>query len=231
MKISIRFLCALICILLIAVMIFGCTKEQPEKVFDLNQDPALYVEHFDRFTALYGTERMEAINSLGYELSDLTFEHGFHFELPLEAQINGVSFDVSIDFDSEAKLCQTTYTKTYSYSTEKELAVEQIMETCKYLADSLGEPDLVDYWNDVLEERSGLEQDSSVPIYRSEAQLTKLFDDESGGGIMFWDIRGYSDAFDSYYAYRESVGWYTIATGFSVSADCDDGVITFAISY
>lgn len=216
---------------LLAAVLLGCTAQKPEKVFDPNHDPKLYIEHFDRFVSLYGTERMEVLDSLGYEFSDLEFEHGFHFGLPLEAQVCGVSFDVGIDFDDDAKLRGVTYSKTYSYPTEKELAVEQIMETCNYLADSLGQPDQVDIWNDVLEERSGQELDQPVPIYQSEEQLTELFDNEWGGGIMYWDISGYSEAFDAYNADRVSRGRSVLGFGFNVSVDCMDGIITFSISY
>lgn len=193
-------------------------------------DPSPYIEHFDRFSALYGTERMELLTKLGYELSDTKFEHGFTFELPLQAKVHDVSFDISVHLDSDAKLQSVSYRTTYSYPEDKDLALQQIMATCKYLADNLGQPAEVDMWNDWYEEESGEELDQTTPIYCSEEQLIELFENEFGGGIMRWDTIE-SNAFKAYMEYREPRGWVTYGQSLGVNVDCVDGIITFSIGY
>ena len=202
------------CVLLIMALLVGCAgkNEGKTKNYDPKNDPALHIEHYEKLTALIGTERLAALKELGYELSDTTFEHWWHLELPMKATIADVSFTVHLSIedrkdDGPERLQSFSYQKYYQYSTEKELAIQEIMAVCKELNEKLGAPDAVDSWNDQVEEEAATELDHEIPAWQSEEQLREILDHNFGwgGDIMRWDVTGYCT--DNYKQFAESKGW------------------------
>jgi len=200
------------CVLLVAALLAGCTGKNEEKVYDPEKDPALHIEHYEKLTSLIGTERIAALQELGYELSDTTFEHWWHLELPMQATIAGVAFTVHLDIEDRndggpERLQSFSFQKNYQYSTEKDLAIKEIMAVCKELNDKLGSPDEVDAWNNYWEEQAATELDREIPTWQSEEQLREMLDHDFGwgGDIMRWDVTGYCT--DSYKQFVESKGW------------------------
>lgn len=211
MKAYARIFRFFLCLLLLTAVLLGCTAQKPEKVFDPNHDPRQHIEHFEKITALYGTERLEALKALGYELSDTTFEHWHYIEIPQKANVCDIDFSIFLRFedlkDQNECLFGTQYLKTYDYPEEKDKAIQDVLALGEYLVEKLGEPDEVDTWNDYFEEQSGIELDETIPAYQSAEQLEKLLE-YRGGDIMLWDMSGYAPA--SVVKYRTEKGWDVI---------------------
>ena len=130
----------------------------------------------------------------------------------MKATIADVSFTVHLSIedrkdDGPERLQSFSYQKYYQYSTEKELAIQEIMAVCKELNEKLGAPDAVDSWNDQLEEEAATELDHEIPAWQSEEQLREILDHNFGwgGDIMRWDVTGYCT--DNYKQFAESKGW------------------------
>lgn len=214
-----------VCFSLIAGILSGCTLREPEETVDPKQDPRLHIEHFDRMISLYGTERIEALRILGYELSDTTFESWHYIEIPQKANICDIDFSIFLRFedlkDQDECLFGTQYLKAYDYPEEKDKAIQDVLALGEYLAEKLGEPDEVDTWNDYLEERSGIELDETIPAYQSAEQLEKLLE-YRGGDIMLWDLSGYAPA--SLVEHRTEEGWDVILQMWLSFAIWDDAI-------
>ena len=204
----------IVCLLITVTLLFGCSgdKKGETKVNDPKYDPALHIEHYEKLNALIGTERLAALKELGYELSDTTFEHWWHLELPMKATIADVVFAVHLSIedrkgDAEDRVQSFSYQKNYRYPEEKDLAIRETMAVCSSLNEMLGPPDAVDSWNDWLEEEAATELDQDIPAWQSEEQLAEIFDHDMywGGDIIRWDVTGYCT--DNYKQFAESNGW------------------------
>ncbi len=214
-----------------ALLLSACSSQKQRQVAPENS-PALHIDHYDQITALYGTERMEALNKLGFQLEDCNVIHGELIGVPLEFSYCGIEMEIYLRFNSEAKLHGVSLEKTYAYPEDTEQAVKDTLSIAAQLLQDLGEPHEVDTWNDWLEERYDVEMDSETPAYKEAEQIRKMLTEESasliGGSIMWWDMTSVASN-----AVKELLKSYGDGRphGFSFNVDRLNNEICLSISY
>ena len=176
-------------IVTVIALLSGCSGRQN---IDPNRDPKLHVDCYEELTALYGTERMATLEALGYAIEDTNVIHGFYIGIPMQIEYAGVTFDIYLHFDNDARLSGVDYKKTYSYPSETEQAIRDVLNIGKQLEQDLGEPAQTDVWNDWYEEEYDVEMDPDPPSYQNADKLRKLVDNDTGGGIMWWDVAAFA---------------------------------------
>ena len=200
MRRVLRVTCILLCLLMILAAFIGCEKE---KNWDPQNDPKKHIDCYEKLTALYGTERMATLEKLGYTLDDVHVISGHYIGIPEQVEYAGVTFDIYLHFDSDARLSGITYERIYSYPTEEDLAIQDALKIGKQMERELGRPDVTDGWNDWYEEEYDTEMDPDPPSYQSEDELRKLILNDIGGGIAWWDVTGFASRENL--AYKEAL--------------------------
>lgn len=189
MKSAAKMIAMILCLSLMIGIFAGCSKE---KSWDPQKDPKKHIDHYEKLTALYGTERMAALEKLGYTLEEANVVSGYIIGIPEQVEYAGVSFDIYLHFNNDARLSGITYEKSYSYPTEGDLAIQDALKIGKQMEQELGGPDETDIWNDWFEEKYDKEMDPDPPTYQSESELKKLIENDVGGSIAWWDVTGFA---------------------------------------
>ena len=189
MKSVAKIISVILCFIMIFSAFTGCSKK---KEWDPQNDPKKHIGLYEKLTALYGSERMAVLEKLGYTLEDVNVLSGFYIGIPEQVEYAGVTFDIYLHFDSNAKLSGMTYEKIYSYPAEEDQAIQDILKMGKQMEQELGSPDETDVWNDWFEEEYDTEMDPNPPSYQSEAEIRKLIANDIGGSIAWWDVTGFA---------------------------------------
>lgn len=189
MKCVMKAMGLLLCLLLILGAFAGCGKE---KNWDPQNDPKKHIDCYEKLTALYGTERIATLEKLGYTLEEVNVISGYYIGLPEQVEYAGVTFDIYLHFDNDARLSGITYERIYRYPAEENLAIQDTLKIGKQMEQQLGSPDETDGWNDWLEEKYEKEMDPNPPSYQSEAELKKLIENDVGGTLALWDVTGFA---------------------------------------
>lgn len=158
------------CILLGAMLLSmtACSDTPPEKE---------YPENYEQYSALLGESRETVLAQLGLTEQDLVPGQKGVYSIPVTAQYNGLTFDMSLEFDeTNDRLWGFYYTKLWE--NEWDNAIRDVGALAKALTQTFGE----------TQEEAGPNRFSDM----SQEELSKALSRQ--GGTDYWIIEKRDDS-------------------------------------
>ena len=126
-RLSLRLIC-LLCIALLFTAL-SCTGKTEKKE---------YPERYGELVGLLGETRESALKQLNLTEKDFTETAKGLYSVPMPAQYNGLSFEISLEFDEiNGRFMGFSYTKTWE--DQKEATIREISALAKALTATFGE--------------------------------------------------------------------------------------------
>lgn len=219
-----RLLSVLLVVCILSGITAGCDSTQAV-------DPALHFSHYSALTELFGTDRMDTPEALGFDLQQVENISDSRWGFPMTEAYAGLEFDISTIFSGKDYHFAGIYMeRSYAYPEEKDALIFDTVAVCQQLCADFGPATDTSFFFNWVEVMLGEQWNEDVKFWQDARVLERVVDAEYGGTLLWWDLT--SVATSAIKEELESHGDDAVhALVCSMYIDAYNGVATLAITY